>query len=59
MKKQYPDVPNDAWYAEAVERVTDAGLMEGYEDGEFRPSHSLTRAEIATILARLLDKLEV
>ena len=58
MAKKFPDVPNDAWYAKAVERVTDAGLMEGYEDGDFRPNHSLTRAEIAMILMRLLDKLE-
>ena len=57
MAKKFPDVPNDAWYAKAVETVNDMGLMLGYEDGTFRPNDKLTRAEAATILVRLLEVL--
>lgn len=51
---KFPDVPNDAWYKEAVDFVSREGLMIGYEDGTFRPNDSLTRAEAAEILMRVL-----
>jgi len=54
--KKYPDVPADAWYARAVEFVTDHDLMLGYEDGTFRPNDKLTRAEAAVILKRLIER---
>jgi hypothetical protein len=58
MATKFPDVPADAWYAKAVEKVNDMGLMLGYEDGTFRPNDKLTRAEAATILKRLIEKME-
>lgn len=58
MAKKFPDVPNDAWYAKAIEFVTERGLMTGYEDGTFRPNDRLTRAEAATILMRFIEKME-
>ncbi|MFZ5642625.1 MAG: S-layer homology domain-containing protein [Bacillota bacterium] len=36
--------------------IVEAGIMNGYPDNTFRPSKSLTRAEMASILARMLDK---
>ncbi len=59
MKTKFPDVPNDAWYAKAVEKVNDMGLMLGYEDGTFRPNDKLTRAEAAIILTRLMEVLNI
>lgn len=32
-----------------------AGIIQGYEDGTFRPNNVITRAEFITILSRLLD----
>ena len=58
MAKKFPDVPNDAWYAKAVEFVTERGLITGYEDGTFRPNDDISRAEVATILMRMIEKLE-
>lgn len=52
----FPDVPADAWYAEAVEAVTAAGLFSGYGDGTFGPGDSVTRGQLALILYRLADK---
>ncbi|OPX90751.1 MAG: Cellulosome-anchoring protein precursor [Pelotomaculum sp. PtaB.Bin104] len=36
--------------------VANADLMSGYPDGTFRPQESLTRAEMAVILSRLVDR---
>ena len=33
--------------------LSDWGIIEGYEDGTFRPNRSLTRAELATIVWRI------
>lgn len=52
---RYMDVKTDAWYAAAVEKVSEAGLMQG-SDGKFRPNDPVTRAELATVLSRLLEK---
>lgn len=44
-------------YAEKeIEKVIMAGLMNGYPDGSFKPDNYLTRAEMAIILSRLIDK---
>lgn len=37
----------------AIEQCAAAGFLKGYNDGSFRPFGSLTRAEAATVLARL------
>jgi hypothetical protein len=50
---QYPDVTSDRWSAEAIAYVSAQGIMQGYEDGEFRPSGNITRAEFAAVLVRL------
>lgn len=49
----YADVPASAWYAEAVQRVSDAGLMVGTGAGRFSPDGTFTRAQLATVLHRL------
>ena len=38
--------------AEAVNAVSAAGILNGYEDGTIRPQNSLTRAETAALLSR-------
>ena len=39
-------------------RTHDAAYMTGYEDGTFRPSGTITRAEAATMLAKLSDSFD-
>lgn len=51
----FTDVEDGAWYESAVERWTDAGLIKGYEDGSFGTDGNITRAEVATVVQRLLD----
>lgn len=42
------------WAADAVNKVVDKAWVEGYEDGSFRPDANITRAEVATIVNRML-----
>ena len=39
----FSDVPSSAWYAQAVEEVTQDGLMNGVGDGAFDPDGAVTR----------------
>ena len=50
----YYDVPSDAWYNNAVSTMTNAGVIEGYPDGAFRPDAPITRAEFVTIVSRIV-----
>jgi len=52
--KVYTDVGASHWANDAIANVTKAGLMEGYPDGSFKPERTMTRAEIAKIVALML-----
>ncbi|GGG53559.1 discoidin domain-containing protein [Paenibacillus radicis (ex Gao et al. 2016)] len=41
-----------AWSQEAIAKALQAGIVTGYNDGSFRPSASVTRAELAVMIAR-------
>ncbi len=43
---------NFKWAEQAIMTVTRYGLMEGYDDGEFKPGEKVTKAQLITILAR-------
>jgi hypothetical protein len=42
-------------YIPYITAVYGAGLMQGYSDGSFAPQKSITRAEMAALLARMID----
>jgi|GEM_PF-4365149 len=42
------------WAADAVAEALRSGLFVGYEDGSFRPDSPISRAELATVLHRVL-----
>ena len=44
------------WAAEYIDRAAAAGWIGGYEDGTFRPNAYITRAEVATLVNRMLDR---
>lgn len=46
------------WAKESVERWTDAGVLSAQEDGNFDPTHELTRAEFAILLCNLMGYTE-
>lgn len=46
----YSDVPADAWYKDAVDYVTENGIMTGTGNGKFSPTESMTRAMLVQVL---------
>ena len=41
-------------YEKAVDALSDAGIINGYPDGTFRPENSISRAEISKILSSVI-----
>lgn len=54
----FTDVKAGMWCNRAVSTLTNMGIIKGYTDGSFQPNKSITRAELATIIARFA-KLDV
>ena len=48
----FSDVPEKAWYSEAVGYVQESGLMSGVGENTFAPNGTMTRAMLATVLYR-------
>src|SRR5690606_21599494 len=44
-----------AWAKQPIALAFEARLLFGYEDNSFRPNQPITRAEIAVIVARVLE----
>ena len=57
-QQPFADVPQDHWAYNAVSRLAEAGLLEGYPDGTFAGGRYLTRYEFAQAIARMVDRLE-
>ena len=51
----FSDVKPGDWYNNAVATMVNAGILNGYSDGTFKPNANITRAEFATIAARFLS----
>ena len=47
----FSDVAEDSAYYEGVETLSKLGIIDGYEDGSFKPEQTVTRAEMAKLLA--------
>ena len=50
---KFTDVSKDHWAYEAIEELAEKGIINGYEDGTFKPNEPITRAEVATIISRI------
>ena len=50
----YTDVKEDASYYEAVNVLSALNLLKGYDDGAFSPDKTITRAEFAAVVVRML-----
>ena len=53
-KAVFPDVDKGEWYYNAVVSLAERGVLNGYEDGTFRPEAQITRAELAAMLSQFL-----
>lgn len=50
VKETYEDVPENAWYSDAVDFMKNQGMMSGTGKGKFEPGSESTRAMVATVL---------
>ncbi|WP_240041255.1 S8 family serine peptidase [Paenibacillus ginsengarvi] len=50
----FPDVPAGHWSNDAISKALQAGLVDGYPNGLFRPDGSLSRVEMAVLFAKAL-----
>lgn len=50
---RFNDVPGSHWGNEAIEKLAEKGIINGYEGGTFKPNKNVTRAELCVMLARM------
>lgn len=46
------DVPEDAWYNKYIGYLENLHVIDGYEDGDFRPDNLISRSEMCAVIAR-------
>jgi len=54
----FSDVPRDHWAYNAIERLSQLGVVEGYPDGTYKGKRTMTRYEFAVAIARIMDRVE-
>ena len=55
-QKKFSDVSSSHPYAKSVGEIGYLGIIGGYEDGTFKPDNNITRAEVVTIINRMLSR---
>ena len=58
IKLPFVDVPEDAWYFKYVKNMYFNGYMQGTSDTTFKPEKFMTRAEVATLIYRVLEAMD-
>lgn len=53
---RFTDVEGDAWYAGYIQAAAELKLIEGFDDGTFRPDDCITRAQACAIINRTLGR---
>lgn len=51
----FTDVKESSYYAKAVAWASEAGVVNGYPEGTFRPKNKITRSEMVTMLYRYAE----
>ncbi|MCH5213097.1 MAG: S-layer homology domain-containing protein [Oscillospiraceae bacterium] len=58
-KCSFTDVPENAWYYSAVASAYELGVITGYSDTEFGANDNISRQDMAVMVNRLLDKVDI
>ncbi|OFD81270.1 N-acetylmuramoyl-L-alanine amidase [Bacillus mycoides] len=53
--KTFPDVPAGHWAEDSINYLAEKGAVTGNEKGMFEPGKEITRAEAATMMAKILN----
>lgn len=56
LDRPFVDVASGTWYYDAICRVSDLGIMNGYDDGTFGPDDPLAREQAAGVLYNYLGE---
>ena len=53
-QSSFADVPADAWYYGSVSAAASAGMIDGFEDGTFKPDGLVTNEQLAAVMVKYL-----
>jgi hypothetical protein len=54
-ENEFSDVVLSDWFNNAISTAAAAGIVNGYDDGTFKPNNAITRAEFAAIASRFAN----
>lgn len=57
-EKSFSDVPAGHWAYDAVEKLAQAGIVDGYGDNSFKGDKTISRYEFAFITAKAMEKFD-
>lgn len=57
-ENSFSDVHEGEWFNVAVSTLSNAGILNGYPDGTFKPGRAITRAELAKVIALFAELTE-
>lgn len=52
----FTDVESNRWSKDSIDKCVKAGLITGFPDGTFRPTETISREQICTMFAKMLNK---
>ena len=55
-ENSFSDVNSSDWYNNAISTMANAGVVNGYDDGTFKPDQNITRAEAMTLVNNVLNR---
>lgn len=58
-ESHFKDVPPSATLASGINKAASAKIVSGYTDGTFRPNQNITREQMAAMIARAMDYLQI
>lgn len=54
----YADIQSSDWFADEVAAATQAGIIDGFDNGTFQPDANMTREQAAVMITRVLKLLD-
>ncbi|MEK5232994.1 S-layer homology domain-containing protein [Lysinibacillus sp. FSL K6-0232] len=54
--KKYSDVASMHWAKQEIDRISEMGIMLGFDNGQFKPEEKLTRAQAVKVLNRIFNR---
>ncbi|MCK6207139.1 S-layer homology domain-containing protein [Bacillus infantis] len=55
LAKEFTDVPKSHLYYDEIDYLSDLGIINGYQDGKFKPESFITNRQVSSMIVRLLD----